>query len=278
VSQAYGRASRGAALLLLVLCAASPTLAVEPLRLRAAGSLRAALTEVVAAFTRTTGIPVQAVYGASGLLRERLEQGEAADVFASADVDNPRRLVEAGKARDVAVFTRNRLCAIARPGLEVTPETLLDRLLDPTVTVGTSTPGADPAGDYAWQMFARAEAARPGARTALEAKARPLTGGRVPSGVPATGRGVYTDLVAAGAADVMLTYCTNAAVVQGHLPDARVVVPPPDLAVGADYGVTALAGPRAAQAAALVAFLLSPEAQAILQRHGFAPLTPARRI
>ena len=127
-------------------------------------------------------------------------------------------------------------------------------------------------------MFARAEAARVGARATLEAKARRLTGGSAPSGVPASGRGVYTDLIAAGAADLMLTYCTNAAVVQRHLPDARIVVPPPALAVAADYGVTALAGPRAADAAALVAFLLSPEAQAILQRHGFASLSAAGRM
>jgi ABC-type molybdate transport system substrate-binding protein len=37
--------------------------------------------------------------------------------------------------------------------------------------------------------------------------------------------------------------------------------------------VTTLTGPRATDAAALVAFLLSPEAQAILARHGFAPLS-----
>jgi ABC-type molybdate transport system substrate-binding protein len=261
--------------LAVVWLAASPGLAAEPLRLHAAGSLREALTEVASAFTRATGIAVDARYGASGLLRERLERGEPGDVFASADVGNPRELVAAGKARNVVVFTRNRLCAVGRPGLEVTPDSLLDRLLDPAITVGTSTPGADPAGDYAWQMFSRAEAVRRGARATLEAKARQLTGGGQPSSVPASGRGVYTDLIAAGNADVMLTYCTNAAVVQRHLPDVRVVVPPPALAVEADYGATALLGPRTADALAFVNFFLSPEGQAIFERHGFARPTTA---
>lgn len=53
------------------------------------------------------------------------------------------------------VFARNRLCALAAPGVEVTTETLLDRMPEPGVKLGTSTPKADPSGDYAWQVFAR---------------------------------------------------------------------------------------------------------------------------
>jgi molybdate transport system substrate-binding protein len=45
-------------------------------RLYAAGSLRSALTELTRAFTATSGVPVDLVFGASGLLRERLERGE----------------------------------------------------------------------------------------------------------------------------------------------------------------------------------------------------------
>jgi hypothetical protein len=76
----------------LLLLAAAPLGAQEPLRLYAAGSLRLSLTEVATAFTRASGVPVEATFGASGLLRERLERGERADVFASADVGHPRRL------------------------------------------------------------------------------------------------------------------------------------------------------------------------------------------
>ncbi len=58
--------------------AAGPTAgAGEAVRLHAAGSLRGALTEIAQAFTRAYGVPVTLEFGASGLLRERLEKGEA---------------------------------------------------------------------------------------------------------------------------------------------------------------------------------------------------------
>lgn len=58
--------------------------AEDPVRLYAAGSLRASLTEVADRFTAQYSIPVRLEFGASGLLRERLERGEPGDVFAHA--------------------------------------------------------------------------------------------------------------------------------------------------------------------------------------------------
>ena len=102
----------------LVVVGIRPVGAEEALRLYAAGSLRRALTEVAAEFTRSSGIAVEGTVGASGLLRERLDGGERGDVFASADTGNPRRLAEQGKAGPVVVFARNQLCALGRPGKE----------------------------------------------------------------------------------------------------------------------------------------------------------------
>ncbi len=149
----------------------------EGVRLHAAGSLRAALTEVARAFTAAHGVPVTLVFGASGLLRERLERGEPGDVFASANMEHPQALAQAGKAGPVVMFARNRLCALARPDVGATSDTLLDRMLDPAVTLGISTPRADPSGDYAWEVFRRAETLRPGSQARLEAKARQFVGG-----------------------------------------------------------------------------------------------------
>ena len=117
--------------------------------LHAAGSLRPALREVARAYTAAHGAKVQAQFGASGLLRVRLEGGEPGDVFASADLGHPLALARAGKSGPVVLFARNRLCAIARPGLPVTPETVLATMLAPANKLGTSTPRNDPAGDYA---------------------------------------------------------------------------------------------------------------------------------
>jgi molybdate transport system substrate-binding protein len=83
----------------------------------------------------------------------------------------PRKLAAGHPDRPVILFNRNRLCALARDTVGLTPDNFLDRLLDPSVRLATSTPGADPSGDYTWAMFARAETVRPGAQAILQTKA-----------------------------------------------------------------------------------------------------------
>src|SRR5262245_36570544 len=151
-------------------------MAEDSVKLYAAGSLRAVMTELGAEFARTGGVKVEGEFGASGLLRERIAKGEPADVFASANMEHPQALAQAGRAGPVVLFARNRLCALVAPGMSVTPDTLLERMLDPKVKLGTSTPKADPSGDYAWQVFEKAEKLRPGAFAALSGKALKLTG------------------------------------------------------------------------------------------------------
>jgi molybdate transport system substrate-binding protein len=238
-------------------------------QLYAAGSLRAAMTEIVLAFNASGGPTVNATFGASGLLRERIERGESAEVFASADMGNPQALARAKRAVPPVVFARNRLCALAAPGVEVSSDTLLDRMLDRQVNLGTSTPKADPSGDYAWQLFEKAEQLRPGAFKTLDAKAQKLTGGP-DSPPPPADRSVYGVMIAEHRADIVLTYCTSAVQALREVPGARMIAIPEALAVGADYGLTTLN--NATPGAQLLAvFILSPPAQGILARHGFVP-------
>ncbi len=242
----------------------------EPaVQLYAAGSLRAAMNEIVQAYGTPGGTPVVATYGASGLLRERIEKGAPAEVFASADVGNPQALARAGRAAPPVVFARNRLCALVAQGVDVTRESLLDRMLDPQVKLGASTPRADPAGDYAWQLFERAEKLRPGAFKALDARALKLTGGP-DSPAPPADRSIYGVMIAEHKADIFLTYCTNAVQAVREVPGAAMIAVPEALAVGADYGLTTMTNASPA-AVRLAAFILAPQAQAILVRHGFAP-------
>jgi ABC-type molybdate transport system substrate-binding protein len=264
-----------------------PTLAVsmasalahaEPsVTLYAAGSLAGSLGEVAKAYATATGIEVAARFGPSGQMRERIEAGEPATLFASADLGHPQRLFAAGKAGPVVVFARNRLCAMARPGLDVSPDRLLDAMLDPGVKLGTSTPGNDPSGDYAFALFAKAEQVRPGAKAALEAKALQLTGGKG-SARPPEGRNAYAWHIQEGRADLFLGYCTAGRAAAAELPGLQVVAIPAEFAVGADYGLAVVRGSAEQEAAAarLALFVLSPEGQAILARHGFAaPNLPA---
>src|SRR5262249_40596979 len=141
--------------------------AAEPVSLYAAGSLRSALTDAAAAFEAQSGTKVQAKFGPSGTLKDEIAGGAKAEVFASANMEHPQALAAARKSGPVAMFARNRLCGLARPGLTVTTDTLLDRMLDPAVKLGTSTPRADPSGDYAWEVFQKAEKIKPGSFATL---------------------------------------------------------------------------------------------------------------
>lgn len=241
-------------------------------RVLAAGSLRAAMTEIAAAFSRSTNVKVEPGFGASGVLRQRIESGNPADVFASADMGNPLALSRAGKAGPVVLFARNRLCALVRPGLHLSADTFLSTLLDPQIKLGTSTPKADPLGDYTWAMFGKADAIRPGSRAALEAKAQKLIGGPPITSAPPAGIDIFAWHVREGHADVFIEYCSAGAGFKKDLPGATVVDLPSDLAMGADYGLTVLPT-KNAHAADFAMFILSHDGQAILAKSGFeAPL------
>jgi ABC-type molybdate transport system substrate-binding protein len=230
------------------------------------------MIDIARAFTAAYGIRVEQVFSSSGLLRERFEKGEAGDVFASADMGNPQKLLQEGKAGPVVLFARNRLCAITRPGLALTPDTLLMAMLNPDIKLGTSTPAADPSGDYAWEVFRKADAVEPGSRAKLEAKALKLTGGPN-SAQPPADVNPYTWHLKEGRADLFLAYCTGGRDVEAQLLGASTIALPKELATGADYGLTVLKGGDPAKAGLLAFFILSADGQKILAQYGFnAPL------
>ena len=242
--------------------------AAESVSLYAAGSLKAALTEVAKAFETANGNTVQAKFGASGLLKDEIAGGAKADLFASANMEHPQALHDAGKSGAVVLFARNKLCALVKPGLKVDSVTLLERMLEPQIKLGTSTPKADPSGDYAFEAFHKAGVLKPGAQATLEKKALQLTGAK-DSPQPPAGRTVYGWHVAEGRADIFLTYCTNALIAQKENPGQQIVALPESLSVGADYGLTVMsAAPAAAQSFAQ--FIVSAAGQKILVSHGFA--------
>jgi len=215
------------------------------------------------------GAKVRFTFGASGLLKDRLAGSERADVFASANMAHPQALAVAGRAAPPKVFARNELCALVAPGVDAATATLIERMLDPALRLGTSTPKADPAGDYTWTMFERIEQhGRPGAFATLSAKALQLTGGPNSPSPPAD-RSVYGAVMAAGQADIFITYCTNAVVAVREVPALRAVDVPAGVNVSASYGVTLMNG-ASAQAVRFAEYLLSPAGQAVLARHGFA--------
>ena len=242
------------------------------LKVYSAGSLKSAWTELARAYQAKKGVRLEFEFGASGLLRERLEKGEKADLFTSADTGHPKALADKGLAQPMRVFTGNRLCALARPELGLSTANLLDKLLDPEVRMGTSTPKADPSGDYTWLMFERAGAIKPGAFEALSKKAMQLVGGPT-STPPPKDRSAYGKFMEDRAVDVFITYCTGAVTALREVPRLVNVALPDNLSVTATYGMVVMRG-AASPTAELADFVLSAEGQNILKKQGFAPLTP----
>jgi ABC-type molybdate transport system substrate-binding protein len=210
----------------------------QQLQVIAAGSLTDAFNDLLRRFPAPRDAIATPEYGPSGLMREKIEAGAPADILASADMDQARRLAANHPER--------------------------------TVRVATSTPAADPAGDYTWAMFARAEALHPGARATLEAKAAPLVGGGAKTPLLVPGKGAVEGVFLANRADVMIGYCSGAAAVMRTVPDLVSVPVPADLSVGPAYGMVLLnANPLTLRFAV---FVMSEAGQAALRAHDFVPV------
>jgi ABC-type molybdate transport system substrate-binding protein len=243
-------------------------LAADTVHIYAAGSLAGALGKLLAESHLPMPDFAAPRFGPSGLLRARIEKGEPADILASADLAQPRLLAQGHGERPVLLFARNRMCAMARPAVGLTEANMLQRLLDPTVRLATSTPGSDPGGDYAWAIFARADTVQPGAGATLRAKAQTLVGGAdSKSLVP--GHGQVEGVFLADRADVLLGYCSGAPGLIREVPGLVAVPVPPSLAVAPAYGLVLLTdNPLAAR---FVVFVMSERGQAILAQAGFLP-------
>jgi molybdate transport system substrate-binding protein len=82
-----------------VLQAQRSTLAVA-----AAADLQAVMPQLVDRFVRDTGVQATVSYGSSGNFFAQIENGAPFDVFFSADVDYPRRLVASGHAEADSLY------------------------------------------------------------------------------------------------------------------------------------------------------------------------------
>ena len=232
--------------------------------LLAAGSLRAAMGEVLAAYRDGGGQPFEAAYGPSGKLRKDIEGGRAVDVFASASLAHPQALARQGLLGETAVFTHNDLCIVSVPELGLNAGNLLAQLGKPALRLATSTPGSDPMGDYTWQFFRKLDARQPGLYAALDARALKLSGTAEmapDSTLP------YVTAFEQDKADAYVMYCTNAVLTKKAVPRLEILRIPDDLNVRSAYGIAARRG--SPEGERLVRFVLGPAAQAILRRHGF---------
>ena len=188
-------------------------------------------------------------FAGSSTLARQIVEGAPADVFASADDENMKKVADAG---DVAgtpkPFAHNRLVVIVPRGNPKQVKSLAD-LSRQGMTVSLAAP-AVPVGKYAAEAFAKAGATVPEASREADVK------------------GVVTR-VSMGEADAGVVYVTDVAPVKDTLetvsiPDAQNVV--------ASYPIAELKGaPNAGGAKEFVAYVLSQPGRRVLTDAGFLP-------
>lgn len=257
--------------LALLLCAAAGAARAqtETVEIFSAGSLRGVVNDLAAEVAPRLGVAVNATFGGSGLLRERIEKGATPDLFMSADLASPRRLEAAGRTVVPALaIARNRMCIVARRAANVTADNLIERLLDGRLRVKTSMPVADPGGDYAWAIFERIDAQHPGAGAVLKDRAQSLMSVSAPAARP--GQHPYAALFEAGLIDLSITYCSGMRALEKDAPDLTSFPVPAALDPHPVDGLAILTSKPGALRLAL--YLLSDKGQALVAREGLVPL------
>ncbi|EGS6536756.1 solute-binding protein [Salmonella enterica] len=205
------------------------------MRILAAGSLRVVWPQLMTAFQADAVCD----FGPAGLLRERIEAGEACDFFASANLAHPQALLESGRALRVAPFTTNHLCLSVRAQAMREGEDWLSLLTRRDLRIGKEG-------------------------EAIRKRAVALVGGRQTLPLPA-GRLAAEWLINHDYTDIFIGYASYAPRLR-QVNSLRVVDIPEPYNPVAEYGFACLSE----QGKTLADFLLSARARLILMQHGFS--------
>jgi molybdate transport system substrate-binding protein len=249
-----------AATLLISACAPQPG-PTSTLNVFAAASLTNAFEEIGAGFEAANpNVNIKFNFGGSQSLRTQIEQGAQADLFASANLKEiealeKSQLVEAGSAQ---IFLTNQLVVIF-PSPNPAKLTTLADLARPGLKIILAAKEV-PAGNYALQVLDQLE---------------PSFGSDYKNRVLANVVSYENDVrqvvakVQLGEADAGIVYQSDALAAPGV---GKIEIPATNNIV-AKYPVAALSrAPNPQLARALIAYLLSAEGQAILQKWGFVPV------
>jgi len=237
--------SRIAVLFSLICVLAAPLRAgaETPVTVFAAASLRGALEEIAAAFPA----PLSLAYGGSGTMARQVAAGAPADVVVLASSDWMDWLEGQGRLNATPqVVARNRLVLIAPEGAAPISEDEISERLGDSGRLAMGQREAVPAGVYAQQWMQQA-----GLWDSLQVRLAETDNVRA-----------ALALVARGDAPLGVVYASDA---QAE-PEVRVVL---EISDETHDPITYPAAALTPEGAALVDFLLTDEAQAILADHGF---------
>lgn len=237
---------------LLLMVAALPATAAE-LTVSAASSLTESFRDIASAYeTAHPGTKVDLNFAASGVLLQQISRGAPVDVLATADTATMGQAAKGGllETDSRRTFATNRLVVVVPPGRKDAPSTLAALAGKGVQRVAIGNPDSVPVGRYA--------------RTALQEAgmwdaiaARTITTQNVRQSL---------DYVARGEVDAGFVYASDYQAMPGRVVRAFDV----PLRSPITYPVSVIKGSaRAVEARRFVAFVVSPQGQAILRRHGF---------
>ena len=214
----------------------------------AAASLTESFTEIGAAFeTEYPKAKVTFNFAASSDLVTQIGQGAPADVYASADLANMKKLTEAtNNAGQPVTFAKNSLEIITGTG---NPEKItgVADLANPDLIVVTCAPEV-PIGKYSAQVFANAGVTV------------------TPKSYEDNVKGVVNK-VTLGEADAGIVYATDVLAAGDKAVGIEI---PADINVVAEYPIAIVKNaPNSAGALAFEAFVISPQGRKILDSYGF---------
>ena len=238
---------------------APPNAAATEVVVYAAASLTKPLESVKTTYeSGHLGTRLTLSFDSSAALRTQIEQGAPADVFLSADLSNPQKLVDAGLAAgSVTKFAGNGLAIVVpkgNPGAIATPADLARPGIS-IVAAGEQVPITAYATDLVGQL-----GALPGYPAGFASAYEANIVSREDNV-----RAVVAKLELAEA-DAGIAYTTDAL---GSEKLATVALPP-EASVTATYGGVVVAkAAHADAAAAILSWLAGPEGQAVLAKSGF---------
>jgi molybdate transport system substrate-binding protein len=229
----------------------------------AAASLTDAFQVIGKNFEETTpGTRVTFNFAGSQQLAQQIVQGAPADVFASADAKQMNVVVKAGETVGEAprIFAHNRLVVIY-PASNPAKLSRLQDLAKPGVKIILADK-AVPVGRYALDFLDKAS---------KDSAFGPTYKDAVLKNVVSYEQDVKAVLskVELGEADAGIVYTTDAALDTGKVDQIAI---PDQLNTIASYPIVAIkASKHVALAEKLVAYILSPDGQAVLAKYGFIP-------
>jgi molybdate transport system substrate-binding protein len=225
----------------------------------AAASLREAFEAIAPAFTQKTGTAVTFNFGGSDTLAAQIAQGAPADVFASANLTQMKKVSDAGLAADPpSTFARNRLVVIVPKTNPGNVKDVVDLARSGVKVVLAAA--TVPVGGYARTAFTQMSGKNGAPVDFADAVEKNVVSNELDVKAVAT-------KISLGEGDAGVVYSTD--VTPAVAANVTVLTFPPGAAPDATYPIAVLkAAPDPSGAAAFVTFILG-DGQTYLKARGF---------